>query len=705
MKSFKRKEVVKMEKKIIFQEINDVTLIYAMDKGIVTFSCVPTHLKDKVKPHRLYKDNWSQYFGIDPMVQVARTGDTVNRDFSAGETTYNSTTSYDLKFVDQKVSECDDRIEVRTYFQTEDGFNAVHVVAQQKGYSAFEMWTEIENLGEQCSVDRVSTFAIGSLSPFLEVNDPEKLILHRLQCYWSLEGRKESTPLSRYNFEDSWSALGIKISRIGARGAMPSRNYHPFVALEDTITNVTWAVQLEAPDSWEIETIHRYGGVVLCGGHADYLYGHWRKNMDNKAIFKTRKAYVSVVEGNLDKACANITRYHDNLLHVPQSEESLPIVYNEYLTSWGRPTIENLRPQLKLASEFNAKYFVIDAGWFCDVNDDLLGDWNVSEEKFPNGLIQFSDEATELGYIAKGIWYEFESVTASSEISQKADWLAHLDGRIVRKANRMHFDFRNKEVVDYLTKKVIEQLKVNKLNYIKIDYNENIGYGLDGAESVGEGLRQHTEAVVEFMKKITREVPNIVLENCSSGGMRHEVTFDTIGSMVSFSDAHENNGGVIIAMDLHRIMQPRTMQIWASILPKLTIDEIYFTMAKAMLGRICLAGQLTKVSDEYLDVVRKGVDFYEEIKEIVKSGTTTLIDTDEATSILNPHGIIRLIREYENKKLCYVFSFDKDSRTISFEEEGYTLDNYFGNARVTEDGTIYFDREFTCAVLIYSKNE
>ena len=82
-----------MEKKIIYQEINNVTLIYAMDKGIVTFSCVPTHLKDKVKQHRLYKDNWSQYFGIDPMVQVARTGDTVNRDFSAGETTYNSTTS------------------------------------------------------------------------------------------------------------------------------------------------------------------------------------------------------------------------------------------------------------------------------------------------------------------------------------------------------------------------------------------------------------------------------------------------------------------------------------------------------------------------------------------------------------------------------------------------------------------------------------
>ena len=692
-----------MEKKVIYQEINNVTLIYAMRDDVWTFTCVPTQLKDQVKPHRLHKDNWSQYFGVDPMVQVARTGDSVNRDFSSGETSYNSTTSYELKFIEQKVLDDEEKIEVRTYFKTQDGFKAVHVVSQQKGFEAFEIWTEIENLGEKCSVDRVSTFAIGSLSPFLDVNDPEKLILHRLQCYWSIEGRKESTPLSRYNFEDSWSALGIKISRIGALGAMPSRNYHPFVALEDTITNVTWAVQLEAPDSWEIETIHRYGGVTLCGGHADYLYGHWRKNIDNKEVFVTRKAYVSVVEGNLDLACSHITRYHDNLLRVPESEESLPIVYNEYLTSWGRPTIENLRPQLKLASEYNAKYFVIDAGWFCDVNDDLLGDWNVSSEKFPNGLIEFSKEATELGYEAKGIWYEFESVTTNSNASLNKDWLAHLDGRVIRKNNRMHFDFRNKEVVEHLTKKVIEQLKENKLNYIKIDYNENIGYGLDGAESVGEGLRQHMEAVVDFMKKLVKEVPNLVLENCSSGGMRHEVTFDTIGSMVSFSDAHEINGGVVIAMDLHRIMQPRTMQIWASILPKLSKDEVYFTMAKAMLGRICLAGQLTKVSDEYLSIVKEAVDFYENIKEVIKSGNTTLIDTDEVTSVLNPHGIIRLVREFNNQKLCYVFAFDKTDRTVSFESEGYRLTHSFGNAIIEEDGNIKFDKDFSCAVLLYEK--
>ena len=692
-------------KKIVYYDLLDTTLIYAIRDEIMTFSCVPKHLKNNIKEHRLYKDNWSQYAGIDPMVQVARTGDSVNRDFSSGETSYNSTTSYQLKFIEQKVLDTDERIEVRTYFESSDGFKATHVVAQQKGFKAFEMWTEIENNGPKCSVDRVSSFALGSLSPLLEQNDPEKLILHRLQCYWSIEGRKESTPLSKYNFEDSWSALGIKISRIGARGAMPSRNYHPFVALEDTISNVTWAVQLEAPDSWEIETIHRYGSVVLTGGHADYLYGHWRKNIDNKEVFVTRKAYVTVIEGDLDAACVNLTKYHDNLLSVPSSEQNLPIIYNEYLTSWGNPTMENLRPQLKLAKECGASYFVIDAGWSCFRNDCNLGDWDVEQVKFPNGLIEFSNEAKELGYDACGIWFEIESVTENSNISKNENLLAHLDGRLLKKNNRLHFDFRNPKVIEHLTSKVINQLRDNNLNYIKIDYNENIGFGLDGAESPGEGLRQHSEEVVRFMKRIVKEVPDLVLENCSSGGMRHELTYNTVGSMVSFSDAHEIHGGAVIAMDLHRIMQPRIMQIWASILPKYTYDEIYFIMAKAMLGRICLAGQLADVPEEYLNVVKEGVSFYEKIKDVIKNGETTLIDTDEVTSIFNPKGIIRLVRKSldGNKKVCYVFSFNKQEGIVSFAKEGYKLVDFFGNAHVDKNGNISCIKDYSCAVLVFEK--
>lgn len=36
---------------------------------------------------------------------------------------------------------------------------------------------------------------------------------------------------------------------------------------------------------------------------------------------------------------------------------------------------------------------------------------------------------------------------------------------------------------------------------MKIDYNETIGIGCDGAESPGEGLRKNMEASVSFIEK------------------------------------------------------------------------------------------------------------------------------------------------------------------------------------------------------------
>lgn len=366
----------------------------------------------------------------------------------------------------------------------------------------------------------------------------------------------------------------------------------------------------EAPDSWQIEALHRYGGITLTGGHADYLFGHWRKRLKKGERFCTRTAYFTCVEGDLTKACAALTRYHETRYRFPESESSLPVVYNEYLCSWGNPTMENVRGQLELARRLGAEYFVIDAGWFGEDKDGDLGDWAVNRKKFPGGLKEFSRAFRAAGFKAGGVWYEFESVTARAEVSRNTDWLLKEDGVVIDHDGRMFFDFRKAQVTDYLRKKVIDALNESGLNYIKIDYNENIGLGADGAESPGEGLRAHVEEVVRFFRALREEVPGLVMEICSSGGMRHDPVFLTLGSMVSFSDAHENADGAVVAIDLHRVMQPRTMQIWASILPEQSPDEVYFTMIKAMMGRICLSGKLLSVSEEVLGIVRAGVEYY-----------------------------------------------------------------------------------------------
>ena len=176
----------------------------------------------------------------------------------------------------------------------------------------------------------------------------------------------------------------------------------------------------------------------------------------------------------------------------------------------------------------------------------------------------------------------------------------------------------------YLSEKVIETLKKYKFGYLKIDYNETIGIGCDGAESLGEGLRQNMQATSTFIEKIKREVPGIVIENCASGGHRLEPSLMSQFSMASFSDAHECIEIPIIAAGLHRLILPRQSQIWAVIRTNDSLKRIAYSVINTFLGRLCISGDVTQLSADQWKVLDEGIQFYQEIVPIIREGQSTL---------------------------------------------------------------------------------
>ena len=341
--------------------------------------------------------------------------------------------------------------------------------------------------------------------------------------------------------------------------------------------------------------------------------------------------------------------------NVPESEQSLPIVFNEYCTTWGNPSDENISEILKAIKDKGFEYFVIDCGWFKEDGvpwDVSMGDYNVSPSLFPQGLEKTVERIREKG-MKPGIWFEIDNVGPRARAFENTDHLLKRDGMPLSTYTRRFWDMTDPWVQDYLGEKVIGTLQKYGFEYMKMDYNDTIGIGCDGCESLGEGLRRNMEASVDFVRRVKEEVPGIILENCASGGHKLEPLMMSLCSMASFSDAHETEEIPIIAANLHRAVLPRQSQIWAVIREKDSLKRIGYSITNTFLGRMCLSGDVTHLTEEQWDVIDRGIAFYKEISHIIKKGRTYHV-SEKLTSDRHPEGYQVVVRVGEKGQALVV---------------------------------------------------
>jgi alpha-galactosidase len=674
-------------------EFGEITAVFLTAKGITTLCLVPTSTKQDIKyakvAHLLYPQ-----FGHSapmPMVDVALTGDGITRTFGAGNYMHTCSTSQNLKFVKREIQEESACKRVITHLYTENGVSVEHILEWNGKDIYLSCYTKIiNNTNGEIQIEALPSFQISGISPFCEDNESENIVISEFLNNWSCECRLRERTAAELCMYDSWSHFGMRGYRIGQKGSMPARGNIPFLAVTDKKYGVVWAAKTDASASWQMEVIHNTNAISLSGGLADFNFGHWRKKIAEGESFTSEKGYITCIKGTLTDACNNLVKTQTQKTFA-KSEADFPLIYNEYLGSMGNPDIDKLRELMPAAAEFGAKYFVMDAGWYNPIKGEWenIGDWQPNNQRFPKGLKEYSDEVRKHGMIP-GIWYEFEGVSFKSQIAEShPEYLLKLDGKIINHGNRGFFDFRLKEVNDYLAERVINLLKNNKIGYLKVDYNENIGLGNDGCESYGEGLREQIACVGKFYERIKSEVKDIVLEVCSSGGMRHTEYWLNKGDMCSFSDAHFTEDGVPIAIGLHRFIAPRLLQIWGEVNIDHSDDKCVFTMCKAMLGRVCLSGAVNKVSSERKEIIKKAMDFYLSVNKIIALGATELIK-DEVNDITKlEEKSFALVKSYDNEKLVYAFFIKASGQSMKFNTDGYIIKQSYGNISYkTKDGEL-----------------
>lgn len=658
--------------------IGDTDVVYCIfEEGRVGFTIVPSG----------GFEGCFKRGGVDSLIQISCSGDSSSPGFAAGETRHNSGLTNSMKYKSQTFDCNGNECVITTELTNNKGITARHIVEGNSENRTLCVYTQVINeSGEDFLLEKIASFCITNITPYNSYNTKHKLFIHRFKSRWSEEGRHEVRTPEELLLEPSWANFGVRVEKYGAIGSMPIRGYFPFIAVEDKDTGIIWGAVNSCSSSWQIEAVRIDENLSITGGLADYEFGHWRKMINPGDSFTSTKSYLTVAKADLTIVCDRLLDSQREKSVIPSE---LPVLFNEYCTTWGEPSEKKILEMLSVINRNDFEYFVIDAGWYADSVkgwQDNMGDWRIAPDLFPNGLKPVVDKINESGMKA-GIWFELEVVGKDADALSDEAHLLTRDGKIIISGTRRFWDMRMEYVEHYLSEKVIEFLKYNGFKYIKIDYNETIGIGCDGAESYGEGLRLCVEATKKFYRKIKSSIPDIAIEVCSSGGHRLEHGFMETADYLSFSDAHEEKEIPVIALDLQRLILPSKSQIWAVIRHDDNLKRIAYSICAAMYGVMCISGDICELPDEKWEFIRKGMSLYRKASSVISKGITYRFGEFQESNrdLTNYQASVRYGEN--NLALVIVHSFKHDGLQdieIPLNDNYYIVDCYeTGNHNIT----------------------
>ncbi len=690
-------------------ELGDMRAIYQKDeRGVVSFGLLPKNrlLEVKKKEGELHEN----------MVQLKYTGDIYPSAYSGGISLRNSGSTETLLFEKQEVVKEKEKVFLITYLRDTRGYAVKHVVVYREGTHYVHMYNIFKNESEKpVTLELLESFSLGNVSLYLEGDGCEGLELYRLRSVWSGEGRLCKEVFEDLSLEMSWTNAphAVRCERYGSPSSMPVNHFFPVGVIHDKKNDVFWGAQIAHNTSWQMEVYRKGVNVGFSGGLVDREFGHWTKTLEPGETLETPKALVSTAcykgdgveeweafapEAKLDIFMQRFTE--EGRLTVeegPESERTLPVMFNEFCTTWGEPSEQNIEKILSALKGKGLSYFVVDCGWYKQEGipwDQGMGDYEVSQTLFPSGLEKTVEKIKNAGMVP-GLWFEIDNVARAAKVYQETEHFLKRDGQVYTTQNRRFWDMGDPWVQDYLGEKVIGTLKTYGFGYVKMDYNDNVGIGCDGAESLGEGLRQNGRASLAFVQRIKQEIPGILVENCASGGHRLEPEMMSHCAMASFSDAHECIEIPIIAAQLHRVIHPAQSQIWVVVRQGDSLQRLTYSMAASFLGRMCLSGDVTKLNKEQWERIGDGIAFYKEAAQVILKGTTLLAGTP-IKSMRHPKGYQVIVRKTERqmlvvahtfactdpvkvvvpfpvKKLLRYYGEEKNRKGIRLEEKGFSF--------------------------------
>ncbi|MBQ4591824.1 MAG: alpha-galactosidase [Clostridia bacterium] len=449
--------------------------------------------------------------------------------------------------------------------------------------------------------------------------DPQAELVH-LWGTWGRERHMERTPLLH-------GSMSVN-SRRGASG-----HYHnPFAALvtSETTEEYGMAIGMSLIYSGNFDITADVDAFGLTRFMAGISPDGFEWHLAPGAQFVTPEAVIVISGEGLGKMSRVYHKlYRRNLCRGEWADKERPILVNNWEATYFNFDDEKLVAIAEDAAKCGIEMLVMDDGWFGIRNDDKssLGDWFVNEDKIRCGLGKLVEKVNALG-LKFGIWFEPEMISPVSKLYEAhPEWALQTGGRPMSISRSQYvLDMTREDVRDYLFDTISGVLSSANIEYVKWDFNRNLteaGSALLPAERGGEIFHRYVLGLYDLLERLTSAFPHILLEGCSSGGGRFDPAMLYYSPQFWTSDDTDAMERLDIQLGTSFVYPASSMSCHVSASPNHQTGRVTSFTTR---GNVAMAGafgyelDLTKLSDEEKDLIRKQTADYHRYYNIINRG-------------------------------------------------------------------------------------
>lgn len=325
-----------------------------------------------------------------------------------------------------------------------------------------------------------------------------------------------------------------------SRSGRSSHGQHPWFTLtRDRRSILSGAVAWSG--NWAIRFEPRAeGGLTLSGGLHDWEFA---AILAPGQSFEAPIMVVALAAGTDHNATAVQYAEIGRRYWYPRNRlaDALPVEWNHWWSYEDQQINEQVfRANVDAAAALGIDVCALDAGWFGAPDAathwyEQRGDWDlVNAERFPSGIRALADYVHSRD-MAFGIWCEIEGLGQRARLAERHPELVALRDGVslgyvcLGSAAGRAWAFATLErlIVDY------------QADWIKLDFNLDPGAGCSctaHGHGAGDGLYAHYRGYYQLLTDLRARYPEVVLENCSSGGLRIDLGIARQTHMAFLSD-------------------------------------------------------------------------------------------------------------------------------------------------------------------------